>query len=721
MPSVAIIEKNKSNIKYEQYFDFDFEVKQLCDTKIKKVLKKDVTLEFDPGLYDFVILVGADVAKHIGKITSILKYQGFLVNDKFLPLTSPSMLTFKPDGKGAFDKAVRDISNYVSGKTVSTKSLELVSIEEESQALVYIDKINKYNPSIIAVDSETTALYPRDGYVLGVSITYTDDEGVYISSDAITEEVSDKLRKLFCDTVCIFHNAKFDIAFFEYHFNWEFPQWEDTMLLHYCLNEQPGTHSLKELALKYTDLGDYDKELDDFKTAYCRANGVLKGDFTYDLIPFDILASYAAIDTIATFKIFNLFYDKVKGSAKLYNVYSTLLREGTDFLVQVQDNGVPFCPTTLFEAKDALMNDLADLNKELYTHPEIHAFEKSTGKIFNPNSVIHLREIFFTELKLPIPDKRTATGAISTDAEVLEELAELHPIPKIVHNIKKLKKIKSTYIDKIAVSLDMDNRLRTNFNLTTTTSGRLSSSGKLNMQQLPRDNKVVKKCIKARPGWKIVSIDLKTAEMYIVAALCGDKALQKIFIEGGDYHSQIAKVKFKRSETWQYIKEHMPDLRQAAKSVSFEILYKLNFREEVLDGFPRLKEWLKAQASFIQDNGYTYSFFGRKRRLPNVFSKDRQVSSHEVRSGVNALVQGPASDVNLLAGIDMQKHITKHKMQALIFGLVHDSILAEVPDSEVDAYLKALTKYIQTDRGLSIKGHPIGVDIEIGQDYSFTE
>jgi DNA polymerase I-like protein with 3'-5' exonuclease and polymerase domains len=137
--------------------------------------------------------------------------------------------------------------------------------------------------------------------------------------------------------------------------------------------------------------------------------------------------------------------------------------------------------------------------------------------------------------------------------------------------------------------------------------------------------------------------------------------------------------------------------------------------------FPKLKNWLDTQKKFIKANGFTYSFFGRKRRLPNVFSKDKAVSGHEIRSGVNALVQGPASDINLLAGIDMQKYIDNNGMKSKIFALVHDSILAEVPINEIDTYIAALKKYTQKDRGLSIPGCPIGLDVEIGFDYSFKE
>ncbi len=136
-------------------------------------------------------------------------------------------------------------------------------------------------------------------------------------------------------------------------------------------------------------------------------------------------------------------------------------------------------------------------------------YETDTNKIFNVNSPNMVRDLLFGKLKLVGEGKLTDTGALSTDAEVLEYLASQHSIANTILKIKKAKKIKATYIDKVLINLDMDSRLRTGFNLTTTTSGRLSSSGKLNMQQLPRDDKTVKWCIKARKGFKIISQDLK--------------------------------------------------------------------------------------------------------------------------------------------------------------------------------------------------------------------
>jgi DNA polymerase I-like protein with 3'-5' exonuclease and polymerase domains len=135
--------------------------------------------------------------------------------------------------------------------------------------------------------------------------------------------------------------------------------------------------------------------------------------------------------------------------------------------------------------------------------------------------------------------------------------------------------------------------------------------------------------------------------------------------------------------------------------------------------FSKLKSWLKSREDFIRANGYTYSFFGRKRRLVNVFSTDKGIAAHEVRSGINSEVQSIASDVNLLAAMDTANEIAVKGLDAKIFMLVHDSIVAIVKDEDVAEYREIVKRNTQKDRGCGIPGAPIGVDQEIGQDYSF--
>ena len=196
-------------------------------------------------------------------------------------------------------------------------------------------------------------------------------------------------------------------------------------------------------------------------------------------------------------------------------------------------------------------------------------FEAAQGKDFNPNSTLQLRSLLFDYIGLKPTGKKTGTGADSTDAEVLGKLAEEHPVPQLILDIRQKVKIKSTYLDKIIPALDRDERLRTGFNLHGTTSGRLSSSGKMNMQQIPRDNPIVKGCIKAKPGKKIVAMDLTTAEVYCAAVIADDKALMKVFQDGGNFHSNIAKLVFNLDCDVDDVAEVLCDRKTNGKSCYF--------------------------------------------------------------------------------------------------------------------------------------------------------
>jgi|TARA_B100000035_G_scaffold37105_1_gene28066 DNA polymerase I-like protein with 3'-5' exonuclease and polymerase domains len=743
--AIAIVETKPSRNDYVDLFEnsFEFDQFQLCSNpSVKRVLKRDVDIEFNPDDYDWVILVGSEPLKFYTKEGSITEYSGRIVDDKFLPVINPAMLAFKPEAKKTWEESRDNVFKYLNGEMKQEKLENIYGITESADLYVFLTRALEHENDFVALDSETSALYPRDGHMLGISMSYEPEHGAYIDCNCIDEKAEELLQLIFDKKRVVFHNAKFDIAFFEYHFGFKFPRFEDTMLMHYMLDEQPGTHGLKQLTLKHTPYGDYEKPMYQWIEDYRKRTGILKDSFSWDMIPFDIMKDYAAMDAVCTFLLFQKFEAALVKNEKMYSVYRDILIEGCRFLIDAQDYGVPFNKDRLMKSTALMQKEIDEAVEKLYTYPAVKMFEDAQGKDFNPNSTVQLRGLLFDFLQLTPTGKKTGTGANSTDAEVLGKLAEVHEIPKLVLDIRQKVKIKSTYLDKIYPQLDRDSRLRTNFNLHGTTSGRLSSSGKMNMQQIPRDNPIVKGCIKAKEGNKIVAMDLTTAEVYCAAVLANDKALMKVFQDGGNFHSQIAKLVFNLPGTVEEVTEHYSTERQMAKAVTFGIMYGAGPKKiseqvskdsgkyfstteakEVIDDyfaqFHGLKSWLDKSKQFIQDNGFIYSYFGRKRRLPNVFSEDKGIAAHEVRSGINFLVQSIASDVNLLGAIDSHKEVKERGMRAQIFALVHDSILAEVDEEEVEDYCEVVRRNVQKDRGLSIPGTPIGCDFDIGDDYSF--
>jgi DNA polymerase I-like protein with 3'-5' exonuclease and polymerase domains len=744
MARVAVIDKSPGKVDYKKFFEFEFELFHLCSIPLTKVLKKDVDIEINIEEYDYVVLVGAEPAKHIAKITSVSNIAGTLVDEKFIPIINPAMLIFKPEGKQDFERSIKSLHEYIAGtKKNAVTEGDFKGINTTEGLDDFLSELEYNDPETIAVDTETSSLYPRDGYVLGISISYKPKHGRYILTDILTEEQEKRLQNLFKSRTIVFHNMKFDYKMLNYHFGFKFnPSLvHDTMAEHYILDETEGSHGLKELAIKFTDYGDYDSKLEEYKKEYCRTHGILQEDFTYDLIPFDIISEYAAIDTAVTLELHNKFLPIIEKNKKLNWAYRNLILRGLLFLMRMEEVGIPLSVERIMAAGTYLDEAINEAKQKIYEFKEVKQLEADQGKIFNPQSVIQLRKLLFDYVGLPPTGKLTSTGAISTDAEVLEELSELHPLPAAILQVRKLQKIKSTYVEKILLGLDKDGRIRTNFNLTFTTSGRLSSSGKFNAQQIPRDDPIVKALIKARPGYKIVSQDLTTAEMYYGAVLSGDKNLQKVFSSGGDFHSTIAHTIFKLKCAVEEVKKLYPLERQAAKAVSFGVFYgsgpqkvadtvnkeggnmTKSEAQGVIDDyfttFSGLKRWLKERKEFIETNGYTYSFFGRKRRLKNVFSPDKSIAAHEVRSGINAEVQSLASDVNLLAAMDTEEEILERGLDAKIFMLVHDSIVAEVREDQVEEYCEILKRNTQKDRGCSIPDCPIGVEQDIDDDYSF--
>lgn len=783
---IALIDKAPGKFNYQKAFGMEMDVYHLTSQEgLKRVLKKDVDIQINVQEYDWVILCGSEAVKNYTKVTSVTDYSGRQTASKdgsytnFIVSISPAAMAFKPEIKPVFEDTLNKIYRLINGAETSVINNTILPVRDTELALQTLNTIKtcftlQVDQPILAFDTETSALYARKGHVLGISLSHTYDFGTYIDADcfddtcvAILQEIIDNPR---CQVVG--HNAKFDIHMLRYHFNLSFDKafaenrLHDTLVLHYLLDERQGTHGLKQLCMKYTDLGAYDDGLDQFKKDYCASHGIKEEDFTYDLIPWDIIYPYAATDTIGTIRLFLKFWPIVAKNEKLLHVYKNIMMPGIQFLQEVEDNGVPVSINRLLKAKEVVTDKITKATEKLYSFKSVREFEQIEGKIFNPNSPVQLRTLLFDYEKLKPTGKLTGTGAISTDAEVLEILSEKSKLATVILDIRKYKKLLSTYIEKMLDNVDTDGRLRTGFNITSTTSGRLSSSGTINLQQLPSGSSLIKGCIKARPGYKIVALDMSTAEVWAAAAISGDVLMQKIFRQitedpknNPDYHSLTAASVFPTNCTALEVKKKAAHWRQASKGVVFSVLYGSGaqslaeyinktllevwhenggakedepdwFTQEkaqaVLDDyyrkFKQLKKWIDQTHKQIKDYGFVYSPFGRKRRLHNHKSQDRGVVASELRSGLNAIPQSASSDIMLQAAVAMHREIKANNWDIKIIALVHDSMVMEVREDLVKLAEVTAAKHIQADYGLMIEGSPMGfgIDSEEGgsEDYS---
>ena len=734
------VEKDPTKVINKYLKDTDYDVKFLHSGKKEKILKKDIDLDFEElNTYKIVGLIGAEPLKYIAGMTGIQKYNGMFIEKKYLPIMNPNIAVFKPQLEDDIIRAFNQVPKLLSGEDLGKQAeKDYCFVETEDQFQNYREQFE--NAQKIVVDIETTSVSPHTGTILGIAMSTRPHQGIYVSVDIVNKH-KQWFHNLFMDKLCIFHNSKFDTNYMETEMGFEFPNYEDTMLLHYCLEEAVGTHGLKPLALRFTDLGDYERELDEYKKSWARKNKVKLADFNYGMLPSDILAPYACKDADATFQLYGKFKPLVEKSEDFNRLYENILLPATHAMKTLEKNGGPINIEQVNWLAEQYQIDMEECLEEINTHEAVQRFERVYEKTFNPNSTAQLRDLFFSILKLK-PTKKTDTGAWSVDKEVLTNLN--HPLSEAILELREKTKMAGTYISNIKNGVDKDGRLRSGFNIHGPTSGRLSSSGNLNYQNIPRDNKDIKKLFKARPGYKIIQCDLGTAEVYYAAMLSGDKFLQKAFIDKLDFHSYVAKQMFNLPEEVNQVKKLHPNERQYAKAITFGIMYQAGpakiaetvnkdakageeitsaqskqFIQKYFNEARSLKRFIDGSNQQIENHAYIYSFFGRKRRLPEAKSPNRGVAQHAIRSGVNFLVQSVASDINVLGVIDLVKWIEDNDYGDVIkpFTVVHDSIVSEVREDLIDTYIENAKRCIQTDRGLSIPDCPIKVDFEIGPSW----
>ena len=737
-PSTAEKDANKIIDKYLKGVEYD--VKFLNSTGKEKILKKDIDLDMSElNDYKIKVCVGAESLKYVAGMTGVQKYNGVFLEKKYLPIMHPKICIIKPQLEDEIQRAFAQIPKLLSGEDVGKQAeKDYCFIETEEQFLKYKQELE--DAPTLVVDIETTSVSPHTGVILGIAISTRPHQGLYVSIDVVNANKK-WFHMLFVNRKCIFHNSKFDTNYMETELGFEFPDYEDTMLLHYCLEEAVGTHGLKPLALRFTDLGDYERELDEYKKSWARKNKVKLADFNYGMLPSDILAPYACKDADATFQLYVKFKPLVDKSEEFNKLYGTILKPATHAMKRLEKNGGPVDIDQVRYLTEQYTIDMEECLEEIMSHEAVQRFERTQNKDFNPNSTYHLRELFFNILSMKVT-KKTDTGAPSTDKEVLANMG--HPLAEAILDLREKTKLAGTYISNIRNGVDKDGRLRSGFNIHGTTSGRLSSSGNLNYQNIPRDNKDIKKLFRARPGYKIIQCDLGTAEVYYAAMLSGDQFLQKAFIDKLDFHSYVAKQMFNLPCEVNEVKKLYGNERQYAKAITFGIMYQAGpakiaetvnkdakegeqisvpqskqFINKYFSEAKALKRFIDASNSQIENHAFIYSFFGRKRRLPEAKSPNPGVSKHAIRSGVNFLVQSVASDINVLGVIDLIEWIEDNDyLDAILpFTVVHDSIVSEVREDLVDTYIENAKRCIQKDRGLSIPKCPIKVDFEIGPSW----
>jgi DNA polymerase I len=391
-------------------------------------------------------------------------------------------------------------------------------------------------------------------------------------------------------------------------------------------------------------------------------------------------------------------------------------------LAHMEARGVRLDIPYLGEMGASVRVDMAALEADVYRH---------AGREFNLNSPPQLREVLYDELGLQ-PGKRTTKGALSTDASVLEKLRDAHPIVDALLSWRELDKLNSTYLEALPKMADpRDGRVHTSFNQAAAATGRLSSSNP-NLQNIPirseLGRQIRRSFIPGTPDQVLLVADYSQIELRVLAHLSGDDGLREAFASGIDIHAATASTVFGLP-----LDQVDPELRRRAKMVNYGLAYGMNAwglaqrldiapdeAEEILDGyfngFPKIRDYLRAQVDRARMDGYTETILGRRRYIPELTSGNRRLQALGERQALNAPIQGSASDVFKLAMIGVDAALREHPdLGCHMLLTVHDELVFEVPEDRVEDAAALVAERMEQAIRLEV---PLRADVGWGPNWA---
>lgn len=566
----------------------------------------------------------------------------------------------------------------------------------------------------LSIDIETTSLEPLEAQVVGVGMTFSEREGdvCYIPTQALPiHEITSLLNHEIKEkSLCIVgHNLKFDLAVLK-QFGLSLPKnLYDTLLASWISRSHERTHGLDVLVRRV-----FEKEMIPIESLI----GKGKKQKTMDQVPLEQIAPYCGADAHFAFLLYQHFEKELKGSP-LEKVLHTIEFPLLPILLEMEERGV-------YVSKEHL--------EKLGTHIEQKQKEAEQAIFsladasFNINSPKQLAEILYDRLKLPIKRKRAKPR--STDAETLEQLYGIHPIIEKLLEYRQLEKLRSTYIEVLLEKVHTKTgRVHCHFMQAGTTTGRLACQ-EPNLQNIPIKTELGKQLREAfrpqKPHWKMLSSDYSQIELRILAHISQDESLIQAFLEKKDIHAQTASQVF-----------HVPlqsvtdEMRRKAKAVNFGILYgqqafglsqelhiPLKEAQEFIDRYfatyPRVQETIAQLKEMARKKGYAETLMGRRRALPEINSPQAPIRSIQERLAINTPFQGLAADIIKLAMLQVDASLKQHHLQTKMVLQIHDELLFEVPDEEIEKASAIIKKAMEEVLSLSV---PLTVEIGIGKNW----
>jgi DNA polymerase-1 len=484
----------------------------------------------------------------------------------------------------------------------------------------------------------------------------------------------------------------------------------DSILASYLLDANRSSHGLEEIALEHLGYRAHSEE-------DVRGRGAKATAFP-NLSP-EAVRSYASERADLAWQLSNKLSPLIV-SENLESVYRGLEMPLIPVLVDIERAGVLVDLPLLSAQSRHLEQQLASYTARIY---DIAAEE------FNINSPVQLGRILFEKLALPVAKKTGKTRSASTAAEVLEELALVHELPRLVLEWRGLQKLKSTYIDALPLMVHPETgRVHTSFNQAIAATGRLSSSDP-NLQNIPIRTELgreIRRAFIAAPGSVLISADYSQIELRVLAHLAGEEALIESFRAGEDIHDRTAARLFAVDRS---LSRH--ELRSLSKMVNYAVLYgktpftlakDINVSQEAAQefinayftGFPRVRAFIDRTLEEARQSGVVRTMFGRRRLMPNLTSRNFQMRSQAEREAVNMPIQGTAADILKKAMIDLHAALPRSGLKAQMILTVHDELLFECAREHADAVAALVRERMEAAAALSV---PLTVDIGIGENW----
>ncbi len=563
----------------------------------------------------------------------------------------------------------------------------------------------------VAVDTETTSVDAMQAELVGVSISLAPGSGCYIplahktkggqgaldlgdgaegddgSAGGLVPGQIDRGRALELlkpmledpSVLKIGHNIKYDALVLS-RYDVSIGPVDDTILISFVLDGGRHGHGMDDLAQIH---------LDHTCIKFKDVAGSGRNQITFDYVPLQTACDYAAEDADITLRLHKLLKPRLIED-RMTTLYETVERPLIPVVAKMERAGVLVDPGALRELSKDFAKRMGDLEVEIH---------ELAGEEFNIGSPKQLGEILFDKMSLP-GAKKTKTGAYSTDARVLEDLAAAgHDLPLRVVNWRQLSKLKSTYADALVEQVNPDTgRIHTSYAMTGAQTGRMSSTDP-NLQNIPirtEEGRRIRQTFIAAKGNKLVSLDYSQIELRVLAHIAGIETLVEAFRNGLDIHAMTA------SEMFEVPIEGMdPIVRRNAKAINFGIIYGISafglarqlsipqgeaksYIAAYFERFPGIKDYMESAREQCRRTGYVETLFGRRINLPQINDKNHMRRNYAERQAINAPVQGSAADIIKRAMIRVPAALDTAKLDTTMLLQVHDELLFEVPDDQVD-------------------------------------